>query len=360
MINVKVNGKTFTAWDSMSIKKSLDKIADTFTLSLIPSSGDSIPVNVFPDDSIKIFLDDLELFSGYIDEISSSFDNGSHSVSVSGSESTNDLVKNSLESPLEWKNKKADAIIKSICSRFGINFSNPAGVSVGAPIPLFSAEPGRSAFDAIQKVCRLKYLIPVSDGLGNITLFNIKDVRHGPELEQGKNLLSGSSKISTSDRHSKYTVLGTGQAKKKIQASVTDDDIQRYTPLVIIDSSAMTLRAVSSRAQWEARVRAAKGISFDCGVSGWRMDDENLWKPGLLCKITAPSLFLSTGKYFLVSEATLKYDGSGTSTDITLCIKDLFSPEPEETRVAKAKKGKIKVDKYAEIRKEIAGSKHGH
>lgn len=90
------------------------------------------------------------------------------------------------------------------------------------------------------------------------------------------------------------------------------------------------------------------------------MDDENLWKPGLLCKITAPSLFLSTGKYFLVSEATLKYDGSGTSTDITLCIKDLFSPEPEETRVAKAKKGKIKVDKYAEIRKEIAGSKHGH
>lgn len=349
MIEIFSNGKKYSGWENPKITRSLDNFSASCSMSLPPKDYSSFPVGIFPGDLIEVYLNEEKVFKGYNRDDSPSFSFGAHSVSISAMETTADIIECSIESPAEFSNKKADEIIREICVLFGIHFSNSKKVNVGAPLKIFSVEPGSKAFETILKLCKSRYLIPISDGIGNASLFDASNCDHGDPVIQGLNILSASGKINDVNRYSKYIILGGGDPKKKLQAVVTDETVERYRPLVIVDTNATTQEQVQARAAWEAKIRAAKSISFNASVSGWKYS-KGFWEPGLICPFKAPAAGAVEKIDLLLTSVSYGWGSNGEISELTFMPQDAFAPQPETEKKKKIKKTS---DPFARIRKEM-------
>ena len=116
MIEVFANGRKFSKWTGARVARSLDYIAASFLLSLVAKGPAGDRVRLFPGDSVEVAVNGTAVISGFVDRLSASFSSGSHSVTVSGSECSSDIADCCIDSPLEWKNKRMDEIIR--CARF--------------------------------------------------------------------------------------------------------------------------------------------------------------------------------------------------------------------------------------------------
>lgn len=351
MIEVYSNGKVFSNWLSASVTRSLDRIAGAFSLSVCPTGGlDSF--GIFAGDSVEIRIDGKACLSGFVDKVSGSFSDGSHSVTVSGSEKTSDLADCSLESPLEWKDKDIAQIAGEICGAFGIPFSNRNGVPVGEKFKKFSVEPGGKAVDAISKLCKSRGILVCSDGLGNVSLLRPDSCPRGDSLKQGENLVSASADYSVSDRYSEYDVFGSGKASKKVRATAVDAQIGRNRKLCIVDSNSTEKDKVQARADFEKRSRIAKSLSVKCELAGWKCAS-GIWSPGVVCSVYAPAVGISDPVDLLVNSVSLTASESGTKTSLSLVYPGVYEPQPESKKAKAPKPGKA--DPWASIRKAIKG-----
>lgn len=352
MIEVFANGRKFSEWTAPRVNRSLDHIAAAFSLSLVARDAAGERVRLFPGDSVDVSVNGTKVISGFVDQLSTSFSDSSHSVSVSGSESSSDLADCCVESPLEWESKKMDEIIRTICAAFGLSFSNSMGVDVGEPFKKFSIEPGTKAVDAISELCNERGILCCSNGLGKLFLLKPDSCPRGPALRQGENLMAASVDFSLVDRFSTYKVYGTGKARKKVVATASDADVTRNRPMTIVDSNAVEKDKVQARADWECRIRRAKSMGFRATVHGWE-NDQGIWEPGVICSFYAPELYVETPLDLLVSAVEYSWsDSAGEVTHLTLVSPDVYEPQPESKKV-KAKK--IVNDPWKSVKKAVQG-----
>ncbi len=352
MIDVYANGKKFSGWLSARLGFSLDHIAATFSLSLAPL-GDLEGLGIFPGDSCEVFCDGERVIDGFVDRLSSSFGTGLHTVEVSGSERTSDIADCSLVVPHEWTDRDAGEIVSDVCRAFGLYFSNPLGVDSGKRFSKFSAEPGGRALDVISKICRERGILVRSDGLGRVSFFRPELARRGDSLRQGENLLSARAEYSLVDRFSEYTVLGTGNPRKKVSGKASDAEVLRPRRLVIVDTNATEKDKVEARAEFEKNSRMAKSSKVEATVSGW-MSGSGIWKPGVVCSVLAPALGIPC-EDFLVNSVNLSWSPSeGETASLSLVPPGSYAPQPERS---KKKKGKSpgKPDPWNSIRKTVRG-----
>ena len=122
MIKVLKNGVLVRGWESVSVGLSLSTLCNGFSLSQFVADDFDSPV-LFPGDAIRIECDKELLLDGYVDELSSSFSPGSHSINISGREKTCDMVDCSLKDfGKSWKNRTVSQIVGEVCSAFKILF----------------------------------------------------------------------------------------------------------------------------------------------------------------------------------------------------------------------------------------------
>ena len=113
MISILKDGAEIKGWRSVSVGLSLSTICNGFSLSQFVGDDFESPV-LFPGDSIRIECDGELLLDGYVDEMSSSFSSGNHSISISGREKTCDIVDCSLKDfGKTWKKKTVSQIVKA-------------------------------------------------------------------------------------------------------------------------------------------------------------------------------------------------------------------------------------------------------
>jgi prophage tail gpP-like protein len=355
MIEVFSNGLKFAYWTGVSVTRSLGNIAGAFNLQLISQNGQGQRVRLFSGDLVEIDLDGVRVLKGFVGPLSVSFDESSEALSVSGHEMTCDLVDCCSTKQMEWRDKMVDRIIGDICSDFGISFYNPFGVDFGAPVETFSVEPGAKAADAISKLCKIRGLLPCSDGMGKVFVIKPSDCPRGPKLAQGENIVSAAATYNSEALYSDYYVYGTGKAQKRIQAHRHDPSV-RTRPLVIVDTNSIDKKSVEARAEWEMSIRRAKGISFNIGVSDWMRDDgRRIWEPGIICAIDAPALLLDEPVDMIVSQVTYSFDvSSGKTAMLTLVPIDSFEPEPETKKPQANKSPKRKaVNIWTQVEKAV-------
>ena len=355
MIEVFANGKLFKDWTAANVSRSLSNIAAGFSLTLTTSDTSGGRVQLWPGDAVKIRVDGIDVLDGYVNRVSPSFSGSQHSLLVQGFEKTCDLVDCCVESPVEWANKTLDRIVSDIVGKFGLNFYNPENVDVGAAFESFAIDPGTKALDAIGKICKERGILPCSNGLGKVYLLQPSSAKRGPELVQGKNLISSSAEYSLSSRYSDYFVYGTGKAKKRVESTAKDSDVKRYRPLVIVDANSVCKENTDARADWECSTRKAKSLQLKCSVKGWMRDVSNLWEPGLIVSVKAPDLFVDEPVDLLVSAVNYSFGPGGSLTNLTLVQEGCFAPQPEIKKNPVKKVKTPRKDAYAAIAKKVHG-----
>jgi len=362
---VHVGGRALVGWESVDISTSMSQLCGTFGIAQAaqgaqPSARAGF-LPIFPGDRVSIELAGVSVLVGWVDRVTPKVDARSHSIGVEGREITADLVDCGIEGPTAWKNVSLDQLAAALVKPYGIKYL-PGGADTGERFSRFSAEPGETVFQTLQKAANLRGLLWTTTRAGDLTLTTGRTGKCTDRLVYGINILSASADYSNKDRFSRYVVRGQSSpgpgtyfaAAKSggygSTAAATDPDVDRYRPLVLVSGSGDTRDGMQRRANWEASTRRAKSNTLEVVVQGWTQTDGTLWECGKSVSVEIPYLLGPDSKEFQLSAVRYTYGPGGTLANLSLILPDAFEVLPKNTQ-PKTKKGKV--DAWSGVRAAV-------
>jgi prophage tail gpP-like protein len=333
-VRLRVNGRDYAGWKSATVERSIEALAGGFHLEVSERWGPGEPWPIVKEDECAVLLEGEQVISGHVSKINLAISAEDRSVAIEGKDRAAGLVQcSALLDTWEFKNIPLLGFAKKLLDPYGISVSLAPGVSP-APLSKISVDPGDSAFEALERACRMSALLAVSDGNGGVTL-----MRPGPratttELVQGRNILSGSSSFDAEEQFRTYSVLGQHAGsdehsgkRASVKASATDMSVRRgeRTLLVRAEGNATTAQA-KTRAEWEATTRFARADEATITVQGWTQDSGALWPVNALVRVRAPGLRMNG--FLLITRTRFSLDESGFRTELSLKPPNAFLPEP--------------------------------
>lgn len=328
-IELKVKGGIFSGWERMEIKTGIEQIAGTFQLGITERwPGQDTPTPIMPGFGCEVLLDSETVITGYVDSSDVSYDEISHNISIAGRDKTGDLVDcSAIHKTGQWTNRTLFQIATDICKPFKINVIKQ--VDVGDPFPSFNIQDGERAFEALDRMARMRAVLLVSDGLGNLIITRAGQQHIATELVEGINIKRAIGKFDWKERFSHYDVKGqhrgtdseSADAARGPVGKADDTVIDRYRPLVILAEDQGHIASLAQRAEWEKNVRVGRANRATITVQGWKHAD-GLWRPNSLVRVRSPMLYADID--LLIAQVTYKLDSSGTTTELELCRPEAF------------------------------------
>ena len=335
-VTLTIGGRRHEGWTAATVTRALETIAGTFRISLSERSpGEAEPRVIRPGDPCEVALDAERVLRGHVDAVRVAYDSQGHTIEVSGRDATGDLVDCSAATrPGEWHNERLEAIASALAAPFEIPVR--AEADTGAPFRRFRIEEGETVFEAIERGCRFRGILPLSDGNGGLVLGRPTRSRTATRLRRGVNILSASGEASWADRHSEYTLLGQqpgddflrAEDTAHVFARATDEGVTRHRPLTIVAEQALDNAEAKERIEWEAAVRAGRARRATVSVQGWReAPGAALWAPGRLVHVSDD--WLGLDRELLVAATAQSIGESGTVTRMTLMPETAFAARLE-------------------------------
>lgn len=332
-IEVLVRGKLLSDWQSVEISRAVDAASGSFEIT----SPARNPYPLAPGDEVEIYCTDELVLRGHVDVVERSLSGSQRSVRFSGRDRTADLVDCSARNePGEWTNILLPDLVRAIASPFNVGVDATAGPR--APFETFHLRPGDSAWNAIERACRLRGVLVYGDGTGRLVIREAGRDLSDAELIEGENLLTATFTADDSERFRTYLVLGQrpgsdlvfGDQAALVEGSAEDAGARASRSLVIVAEASVTNQTAQERAQWEATVRAARAVRVDAAAPGWRQAP--LGRPGRLWTINeqvpvrAPSIDLD--RYLLVRSLRLRQTAGLEQAEMQLVRPDAYQPQP--------------------------------
>lgn len=327
VLTLMIGGTTYEGWESVHVELSMENLSGSFALQLTDKEGGTATA-IKPNDPCVVLINGQVVITGYVDKVTPSFDATSHKIMVTGRDKAGDLVDSSVVNGTgQYKNKTIDQIVKDVASPFGVNVTNNVDSKT---LETFNIDQGATAFETIQKLAKRGNFLAVSDGKGGVLLTREATEMMGTSLIEGQNILAANCDYDASKKHSEYIVKGQKQGKdndtiKTItqnKASVTNEYVNRYRPLLIIHDGQADQSAVKERAQWEAKIRASKATKAEITVQGWDSGG-GLW--GINRLVQVQSNWLGINDVMLITNVSFTLDENGELAKITLASQGAYS-----------------------------------
>jgi prophage tail gpP-like protein len=335
---LQVNGKEYRGWKDIRVTRSIEAMSGSFSMSVSERwHGQDKPWPIIEGDECTVLLGDDPIITGYVDVRSMALSATDHTFTVAGRDKAADLIDcSAVLDAWEFTGVGVLEIAQRVATPFGIGVSLADAV-LAPPVPQrIVINPGESAYDVIDRACRLSGLFAMSDGLGNILLTRAGAAMTATPLVEGVNILAASAQYDESAVYSKYIVIGQqqgqdllfGTAAADVRAESKDKDAKRTSRVLMINAEgSVTIQQAQDRANWEAAVRRARKLMVDVTVQGWEQKGGALWPLNAEVMIDAP--FLGVSGAMLISEVTYSLSDAGTTTDLTLRPTGSFAPQPE-------------------------------
>ncbi len=344
---LEIDGTSFSGWEKVSIVRTMETLAATFTLEMVEGAGVTA-AQVTPGKKVRLFLadtkqgDEQDLLVGWIDARARSISGDSTSLSISGRDVCADLVDcAAVHTSSSWTKATLAQIAEDVCKPFGIYVDSRTDDRT--PFDKVVLQSGESAFDLIERLSRQRGVLPLSNRFGDLVLTYAEETGGNSvqRLVQGVNLLELSEEWDDTGRFSKYTVKGqTGgdgspwgsSEAVSLFGKATDAAVSRYRPTVIMAEGKITRASVSRRAAWEAQVRAGRAKSYTCRVQGWwqspaeLVSDSRPWEVNNLVDLEA---FGETQQLLITGTAFTLDNSGGRYTELTLKSPDTYRKNPD-------------------------------
>ena len=335
-IDLRVDTRIYGGWTSAQVTSSLETIAGGFTLSLTERwPGQQVRRQVKPGMACAVAINGTPVITGWIDDVSPAYDATSHAVTVRGRDATGDLVDcSALAGAGRWMSANLLTIVGDLCAPFGIKVKSGLADALKT-VPEFHLQLGETAFEAIERICRIYAVLPTSDGLGNLVLTRAGEGGAAAELRLGGNIKSGGGTLSDRDRHSRTIILGQSLGGDATDPSLItgchaeslDPAIGRYRPLVILAEAATGDPTwYQRRADWERSCRAGRSRRYTVTVVGWRDANGALYAPNALVRVEDDWLGLHGS--ILIAGVTLTQSDQGQLAELSLVHKEAFDLAP--------------------------------
>lgn len=328
---LKVGGLIYGGWKSIRINRGIEQISGTFELQVTDRwANQDSQWAIHQGDSCQVLVDGEPVITGYVDSANPSYDKASHGITIRGRDKTGDLVDcAAIYKSGQWSGRRLDQIAADLCQPFGIKVFRDT--DVGTPFtPTFALQTSESVFECLERAARMKAVLLVSDGLGNLILTRANSDASVAVLIEGENILAARAELSWNDRYSRYIVQAqgagsdewNGPAVAHMEAESADAAIDRYRPLIVLAEDQGAGGNLSQRAEWERNVRMGRGCRATVNVVGWRNSSGRLWKPNTIVHVRSP--YLGLDHNLLVVSVDYVLDENGTQAELSLVRREAF------------------------------------
>jgi prophage tail gpP-like protein len=219
MISLRLGDTEFTEMLSAEITRDLEEISGGFRVDGLDMARTAAALPgwwkpaaqrkaVRPGERVTLALDGEVVLVGWLDRVEVNYGANKLSMTLFGRDVTGDLVDCAAapNGPAEYLNLTLTELCTRICQPFGITVT--ADVDVGAPFPKFGIEPAETAMSAIEKACRQRAVLAVSDGVGGLLLTRGGKGKAPAPLIFGQNIVTMDGVRDDTDRHSEYICKG--------------------------------------------------------------------------------------------------------------------------------------------------------
>ncbi len=330
-IQLIIDGTAYQGWQELEVVRAIDAMAGRFKLRLTSIH----PLPAPRGKSCELYINGKRIISGYVFTITADVSKNRHVLSVAGRDKTADLVDaDVLVESQEVHGLTLKELVETIIKPFGV----AAIFEVNPPerFKKFSFQQ-ESAFEAIERACRMRGVFPSADADGNLIIRAYGSTRAAVGLVMGQNVLQATANYDDTDRFSQYEVYGQQPGTDGVDEEAAagpsgrarDLGVTRYRPKIIIAEGAVDAGLAQQRAEWEATVRAAKAVGLSVTVQDWsQTEGGELWRENQLVRATLPQLGVDGD--MLVREVTYSLnDSEGTICQLALVRPDAYTKQPD-------------------------------
>lgn len=318
-----VGGMSWRGWTSVSVKYSADEAARSFSFTITDSNGDADTLsqawNFMPGTEVQVMEGGELMCHGYVDSMTPSYDENSHSVSVSGRSKSGDTIDSSAEHHSgEIRNKNLHQIAQEL-DKQGVGFSTDVGSL--EKVPLFRVSPYETVFQALDRVASKQQLLLMGEADGSIKITKGGEKRVNAPLIEGHNIKAASSTFNDSKRHSEVRVKGQkGHGCHKndleIDEHAKDSGCKRHRPKHLPTEGDVDKGSAKKRAKHHRDRCKGESLCVTVKVQGWRDEDGKLYVPNTLIYVFSPMLKLDMD--LLIKSVCCTTDGASSHTELSL------------------------------------------
>ena len=332
VFKIVVDSEPFILWEGTSVGRSMDQGGGTFEIRFVDPSRDIIKA-FRPGKSCQVFIDENLLLDGYIDGYTIN-DGDGHKFMFRGRDRVGDLIDcaATVSGPYEFRNQKLEKVVAAVLKPFGIPLRVAKDVDTGVAFKRLSIMPDETAFQFIEKACRFRAVLPVSDGIGGLILAKPGAYRSAGKLVYGENIKRRTVDVNHQERFSDIVVKGQGAPVDDYSNGKTmaggkgqtkDAEITRYRPLVIVAEKEGYDLSFKQRAEWEKQNRKAKSAKITITAQGWYAAENELWQLNTLVPVKDP--VINIDKDMLIKSISFsRGTATGSETEMELAIPEAY------------------------------------
>lgn len=336
-----VGGKRYGGWKSIKVVRSIESISGSFSLEASDRwANQEIPWPIRPEDPCRVEIDGAVVIDGWVEKPHLGL--AAVQLSYAGRDRAAALVDcSAILKHWSFSGATVFDIAKKVCAPFGIPVSIQAGLILPKPTKKQVVNPGDTPFEIIHTAAKSAEVLVVSDGAGGIVITRAGARRVATPIVQGGNiLLDADFESDSTERFYKYIVATQTSSESyfksqadvesvtKVFATATDAGVRRKDRVLLIrPETGLTKVFAQRRADWEARVRAAKAETASAVVRGWHEPGGGLWPVNALVTLRVPRIGID-GE-MLITEAEHSVGTEGQITHLKLVRPDAFTPEPQ-------------------------------
>lgn len=345
--SMNINGSLIDGWTTMEVNRSIERMSGEFRVELTRKDlPPQIELKIAPGQKSEVMIGDQPVLQGFIDTLNTSYDSSTTRITVSGRDATADLIDcaAAVDGPFEFNNIKLEKLVEKIIAPFGIKLTVLA--DTGTPFKRIAIQPGETAYELIDRVCRYRALLPISDGVGGLVIIQPGGLRSTGVLKRGVNILAGNYSNDWIERFSLYVVKGQSEAEPETEAGAaaavegraTDPIVKRYRPSVITGENQGYTMTLAQRAKWQAQFARARSVRCTYEVQGWYIDQasKTLWLPNSI--VPVQDTVFGINRDMLIVGVSQRRGNDGTFTSLELAVPEAFDLpaeiEPETEDVA--------------------------
>ena len=333
-ITISIGGQEFTGWETLDITRSMEVMSGTFNISSTDLDQPWLMGNLRAGTDVEIQVDGVPILIGYVDKARPRYSARGREVSISGRDRIADLLDcaATVDGPFEYKNQTLEDVIKAILKPYSI----PLTVSAdsGKKFERIAINPGETAFEFIERLCRYRAILPISDGIGGLHLVKPGDQDSGVSLIYGENILEGAGEMDYRDLYSLYVFKSQGEASDLTTAEesatpegrATDDKVGRYRPFVDVAEAQGFNQTLAERAEWQKRINRARATTITYDVQGVYAAEGQFWLPNTLVDVQDPEL--AVNRTLLLKTVSISRDVRGTISRLDMTLPEAFDIPP--------------------------------